>query len=83
MFSVTSVWLPAGGRLRGQVENEPPVATSSGIATSSTPWAPVWEPEMPVNRRSISDAPWPAGRGNLFALLLAALVPGGGVSHFC
>ena len=63
---MTSVWLPAVGSDSGQVPKEPPVCTSSDMDTSSTPWPPVWEPEMPVNSRSIRDAPWPAGRGNLF-----------------
>lgn len=65
MLRVTSVWEPAGGRFSGHEPKDPPVETSSGMETSRTPWPPVWLPEMPVNSRSISDAPCPAGRGNL------------------
>jgi len=66
MFRLTTVWEPAPGRFSGHEENDPPVETSSGIDTSRTPWPPVCEPDTPVMSRSISDAPCPAGRGNLF-----------------
>ena len=64
MLIWTSVWLPAGGRFSGHVPKDDP-PTSSDSEMSRTDWPPVCEPEMPVNRRSMSDAPCPAGRGNL------------------
>ncbi len=61
---VVSVWLPAPGRFSGhEVKLEP--LTSSDSEMSLTPWPPVWLPEMPVKRRSMSEAPCPAGLGNL------------------
>ena len=56
-MSVVKVCDPAGGRLSGQLPNDPPVWTSSLRETSRTDWPPVWEPEMPVARRSMREAP--------------------------
>ena len=53
---VVSVCDPAPGRFSG---HEPKLLpwTSSEREMSLTPWPPVWLPEMPVNSRSISEAP--------------------------
>ena len=57
----------------------PPDSTSSGIAMLTIPWPPVCEPETPRMPRTCRDMPWPAGRGNLFALLLATAKVAGAV----
>ena len=53
---VVSVCDPAPGRFSGHVPKLLPW-TSSEREMSLTDWPPVWEPEMPVNSRSIRDAP--------------------------